>query len=90
MSYDWYKIINRAEFLASGLVQKELDLVFEGVGSVQVIVTSGFRVSLVYEGALLSIGVIDDDVAAFNPYEFGGYAVYVNSADDIFLGINPQ
>lgn len=82
MEYDWYRIINRAEFLASGLVSKEVELNLIGKGLKTVLVTRGRLVSILVDGVFLPIGV-----TAANPFEFGGLAVGVDSAtDDLYLG----
>jgi hypothetical protein len=85
MTFDWYKIVNRAEFLATGLVSRELELVLEGVGTKTVMIVVGNLFSLVYEGVLLSIGVTEE-----NPFAFDGYAVYVDANDDVWLGIEVE
>lgn len=82
MIFDWYKIINRAEFAATGLVSRELSLVLEGVGQASILVTKGILYSIVYDGVMLSIGLTDS-----NPFVFEGYAVYLDSNDDVWLGI---
>ncbi len=82
MTYDWYKIVNLAEFEALDLVSKEYEFILEGVGLKTVMVVKGRLVGLVYEGVLLSIGVTED-----NPFEFEDLAVYLDAAGDIHLGI---
>lgn len=82
MIYDWYKVINRAEFEGTGLVSSELELVLEGVGTVDIMVTKGRHYSLLYKGVFLPIGVTDA-----NPFAFDGHAVYLDANDDIWLGI---
>lgn len=82
MIFDWYKIINKAEFLAADLVSKEVEVFLEGVGVRNILVTKGNLVSILYEGVFLSIGLTDE-----NPFIFAGHAVYVDDNDDIWLGI---
>jgi len=82
MNYDWYKIINRAEFAATGLVSRELTLVLEGVGTVDVMVTKGRHYALLYNGVFLPLGVTDA-----NPFAFDGHAVFIDVNEDIWLGI---
>jgi hypothetical protein len=38
--------------------------------------------SLIIDGVILSVGMADS-----NPFIFGGYAVYLDSSGDIWLGI---
>lgn len=86
MTYDWYKIINRAEFIATGLVSREVELVLEGVGVRTVMVTVGRNFSIIYEGVMLSLGITDA-----NPFAFDGHAIYVDAAtDDVYLGIEVE
>lgn len=82
MIFDWYQIINRAEFEASGLVSKEVEAIFEGIGQKTVLVTRGNYVSIVIDGVMLSVGM-----AGQNPFLFGGHAVYLDQNDDIWLGV---
>lgn len=83
MIYDWYKIINRADFEATGLVSRNLSLILDGIGLVTVMVTKGRLYSLVYAGNFLPIGVTED-----NPFEMDGFASYLSVDDDIYLGVN--
>ncbi len=85
MIFDWYKIINRAEFLATGLVSRELQVVLEGVGVATVLVTVGRHFSLTYDGVMLSLGVTEA-----NPFSFDGHAIYVDDNDDVWLGIEAE
>lgn len=84
MSFDWYKIINRAEFLATGLTSREVEVVLEGIGLRTILVTQGRLTSLVYDGVMLPIGVTEA-----NPFIFDGYAVYLDANDDVWLGVTP-
>jgi hypothetical protein len=86
MIFDWYKIINRSEFSATGLVSRELQLILEGVGLRTILVTQGKLLSVVYEGVMLSVGVTDS-----NPFVFEGLAIYIDENQDVWLGIQvPQ
>ena len=83
MTFDWYKIINQAEFLAEELVSKNVSLILESIGQVEVLVTKGNVVSITYDGVMLGIGVTDA-----NPFVFDGYAVYLDDVNgDIWLGV---
>lgn len=85
MTFDWYKIVNRAEFLAEGLVSRELEVVLEGVGTKTVMIVVGNLFSLIYEGVMLSIGVTEE-----NPFAFDGHAIYLDENDDVWLGIEVE
>lgn len=80
--YDWYKIVNTVEFEATGLVSREVEVVLEGIGLKTILVTKGVLYSIVYEGVMLSPGLMDN-----NPFYFDGYGSYVTLAGDIYLGI---
>ncbi len=82
MIYDWYKIINRTEFLALGLTSRALDLNLDGIGEKTVIIFSGVGVSLLYDDVFLSA-----ELNEVNPFEFEDHAIYVDSNDDVWLGI---
>lgn len=82
MIFDWYKIINQAEFIATGLVSRELELPLEDLGVKTILVTRGRLVSLVYEGIMLAAQLNDE-----NPFVFEGHAVYLDANQDLWLGI---
>ncbi len=82
MIYDWYKIINLAEFEALDLVSRNLELILGNIGLANVLVTKGNMVSILYNGIFLSIGLNDE-----SPFEFEGHAVYLDANDDVWLGI---
>jgi hypothetical protein len=83
MIFNWYRVINLAEFEATGLVSQEIEVVLAGIGLRTILVTKGRLVSIHYEGVTLSIGLTDA-----NPFIFDGHAVYLHpTTGDIHLGI---
>lgn len=82
MTFDWYKVINRAEFLATGLVSRELDVFLEGVGAKTVLVTVGNYFSITIDEVMLSVGMTED-----SPFVFQDRAVYVDANEDVWYGI---
>lgn len=82
MNYDWYKVINRAEFEALDIPSREVELILEGIGMKTVLVVRGNFVSLVYDGVMLAPGMLDR-----NPFAFDSYAAYEDAAGDLWLGI---
>lgn len=82
MTYTWYKIFNKTEFLALDLVSKEYTLSLEGVGQKSILVTLGNELSVVYDGVTLVV-----EFNGANPFEFDGHAVYIDTNDDVHLGI---
>lgn len=81
-TYDWYKLVNRDEFLATGLVSKELTLDLEGIGEKQVVVFSGEGISIRYDDVYL---ICDFNGARL--YEVEGYASYIDLTGQVWLGL---
>jgi hypothetical protein len=86
MNFNWFKLFNLDEFLALGLVSKVYQVVLEGVGQKNILVTSGNLVSIVYDDVLLAL-----EFEADNPFVRQGddsiYAIYRDSNGDVHLGI---
>ncbi len=82
MIFDWYKIINRAEFLQTGLVSRELSLILEGIGAKTCLVTVGNYFSITIDDVMLSIGIKER-----NPFVFQDRAIYVDENEDVFYGV---
>lgn len=82
MIYDWYLIFNKAAFEATGLVSKAYTLDLEDIGEKTILVTQGNYISILYEGVLLSLDMIDE-----NPFAFDGHAIYLDANGDVHLGI---
>lgn len=87
MLYTWFKIFNKVEFLATGLVSRTYSLNLETIGVKDILVTKGNRVGLTYEGVFLTLQDDPEDENWANPFVFDGYAIYINQASDVFLGI---
>lgn len=85
MVYTWFKIFNITEFDALDLVSKTYTFILEGIGQKDVLVTKGITYGITYEGVFLSLNMIDR-----NPFEFEGYAIYVDADDNVYLGIEVQ
>lgn len=81
MIFTWYKIFNLVEFMGTGLVSRTLDLELTDIGPVSILITRGELVSILYDGVFLPI-----DLNQVNPFSMDGYAVYVDGANDVFLG----
>jgi len=82
IEYNWFKIFNKTEFLALGLISKTYTFLLEGIGEKDILVTNGVGVGITYEGIFLPL-----KLNAINPFEFEDHAVYINADDDVFLGI---
>lgn len=85
MIYNWYRIFNLTEFLATGLVSRTYTLELEDLGIKDILATQGKTVSITYEGVMLSI-----NLNGKNPFEFEGHAVYLSEDQDVYLGIAIQ
>jgi hypothetical protein len=81
MNFDWYKVINRAEFLETGLVSRELELELEDRGSKTFLVTVGNYFSISFDEVMLSINMAED-----NPFVFEDRAIYLDANDDVWVG----
>lgn len=82
MTFDWYKVINKAEFEATGLVSRELEVILDGVGAKTILVTKGNLLSITVDDVMLSVGLKD-----VNPFVFEDRAVYLDPSEDVWYGI---
>lgn len=82
MQFKWFKIINKTEFEATGLVSRELDLIFDGIGAKTVLVTIGNYFSITIDDVMLSIGMKEE-----NPFIFEERAIYIDANQDVYWGI---
>ena len=83
MIYDWYRIFNLTEFNALNLVSKVYELNLEDLGIKEVMVTKGDSVGILYNGIFLTLNLNQK-----NPFEFDLQAIYIDSNNDVFLGVN--
>jgi hypothetical protein len=81
MTYNWYEIFNTDDFDTDALVSKEYVINLVGIGVKSILVTKGFSYSIVYDETLLTLNMGED-----NPFEFGGYAIYKDSENTVWLG----
>lgn len=82
MTYDWYNVINYQDFVDADIPSRVLKRYLTGIGQKDIMIVRGSMVGVVYEGVLLPV-----QFQGKNPFEFDGYAVYINEEDDILLGI---
>jgi hypothetical protein len=80
--YNWFKIFNKTEFLALGLVSRTYTLNLSGIGQKDILVTFGNLIGVTYEEIFLTL-----TEGGNNPFEFEGHALYVNGSNDVYLGI---
>lgn len=81
MQYTWFKIFNRTEFEALGLVSKKYTLNLEGLGQKEILVTKGNLVGMLYEGIYLALDLNG------NPFAMDDHAIYQDANNDVYLGI---
>lgn len=82
MIYNWYKIFNKTEFEALGLVSKTYSLNLEDIGNKDILVTKGNYISIQYETVTLPL-----NLNSKNPFPFEGHAIYIDDSNDVWLGI---
>lgn len=80
--YDWYKIINKTEFEATGLVSREVEVIFDGLGVKTLLVTSANYFSIMFDDVMLALAV-----NGANPFEFESKAIYLDANQDVWVGI---
>jgi len=80
--YTWFKIFNRIDFNALGLVSKTYTLNLQGIGQKDVLVTKGITYGITYDGVFISVGLND-----LNPFSIDDRAIYVDNNNDVYLGI---
>lgn len=81
MQYNWFKIFNRTEFEALGLVSRTYTLNLQGIGQKEILVTKAATLSMVYDDVFLSLDLSD------NPFEFESLAIYQDAVNDVYLGV---
>lgn len=80
--FNWFRLFNLDEFLATGLVSKEIDVVLGTFGLKTILITQGVTTSITYDDTLLSIGMNDR-----NPFRYDQVAVFLDLNRDVWLGI---
>jgi len=83
--FDWFELFNLTEFEETELVSKTLTVNLEGYGNAEILITKGNVTSIVYDDVMLPINFDDQ-----NPYQFEGYAVYLDEEDYVWLGIETE
>lgn len=85
MEFDWYNLFNKQEFLDTGLVSKKLTVNIEGIGEKEILITKGNELSILYDGVFLTVNFTEK-----NPFVREGYAVWQDSNENIWLGIEKE
>lgn len=82
MIYDWYKIFNYTEFLATGLVSRSYQLYLNDIGLKDILVTKGNLVGMLVDDIFLCVGLND-----MNPFEYDDRAIYKDANNDVWYGV---
>lgn len=95
MNWKWYNLFNLTEFEDTGLVQRTLNFIIEGVET-EITIFRGANTSILYDGVILP-AFFGDSSLGNNPYiGLGGkYGCYVSdnvedepNTQSFWLGIN--
>lgn len=78
---DWYKLINYDDFIALDLVSHAIEMTFT-FGVQEVIIFKGISVCVLFDDVFLSLNLNDQ-----NPYTFDNHLLYIDDANDIWLGV---
>ncbi len=79
--FDWYKIFNKNEFLALGLVSRTISASLEERGTKDILVCLGNELSIKFEDVFLTVKFNDK-----NPFQVGSYSIYIDELSDVWLG----
>ena len=83
--YTWFKIFNKVEFEALGLVSKTYTWDLEGIGLKDILVTKGEGIGMLYDGVFLPLQLND-----LNPFALDHRAIYIDANNDVYLGIEVE
>lgn len=81
MIFNWFFIFNLDEFEATGLVSRTYDLILDGRGAGEFLVTKGNGIGITHEGIFLMI-----DLNEKSPFIFDGRAIYVDENQNVWFG----
>lgn len=81
MIYRWFFIFNLDEFEAASLVSRTYDLILDGRGQAEFLVTKGNGVGITHDGIFLLL-----DLNEKSPFEFDGRAIYVDENQNVWFG----
>jgi|AVFP01.1.fsa_nt_gi hypothetical protein len=81
-TYTWFKIFNKTEFEATGLVSRSYRVFLNGVGERTILSTKGNYLSVLFDEVFLPINLNSN-----NPFEMDERAVYLDANNDVWVGI---
>lgn len=82
MIWEWYKIFNMDEFLATELTSRNLVAILEARGRATILISRGCLVSITYNDTYLPINLV-----GINPFIESGYASFIDTDNNVWLGI---
>jgi hypothetical protein len=85
LDFDWYKIINRAQFVNLNLASRTVTLDLADRGLTEITVVRGVGVGFVVDEKFIRANLNQR-----NPFYFDGLAVYQDPAQDLWLGFERE
>lgn len=82
MTWQWYKLFQLDQFLATGLASRTIIAVLEGRGRATITINRGCLVSITYLDTYLPVKLL-----GMNPYIDEGRASFIDSENNVWLGI---
>lgn len=82
MTYTWFYIFNSDDFAALNLTSRTYSLILSGIGSVEILVTQGESLGMLYDGVFLSL-----NMNGKNPFQFDSHAAYIDVNNNVWLGL---
>lgn len=79
--WDWYQLFNITDWLATGLISRNLSIFLEGRGQKSIIITQGNETAIQIDDVFLPFNFADQ-----NPWVSGTYAVFVDESNNAWLG----
>lgn len=86
MIFNWFKIFNLSDF-PEELVSKTFTVALSGIGQVDILVSRGIKIVVLYDGVVLPV-LFEGE----NPFIGLGneYAVYQDEDENIYLGFRVE
>jgi len=81
-TYTWFKIFNKTDFEALGLVSRSYTVFLQGVGQRTIVATKGNYLSVLFDDIFLPINLNTN-----NPFEMDSRAVYLDANNDVWVGV---
>jgi len=79
---NWFRLFRLPNFDDLGLTSTQISVALEGYGLHDILICKGNETSILYEGVFLTI-----NMNGKNAFRLDDNAVYLDSNDDVWLGI---